>query len=583
MIQEKDSYLTYGVYKELLFPIGYIFEWSPVIGSAVDLTTPKKVHDFFGFGTWKLYEPDVFYKCAETDDENDYYMTTEGDDGILSHSDESSTVGVYYDPYLYSNDMEVDKKYIYGNVNLMKRQRLYWTAYNLRRFEGELESWGLEPESGSYSTVYGGCNEFEGVEVAYTPIRQTEAGPVMLTKSDLESYITELLTRLSLSGIDWTTEDLYKIDEQKLIAGVGDDAISIGEEMHYVSEEVENNKNQLVSDGGNWTIYDESSVSIVSGGTFDGHHIKTYQGNKEELPAELQNCSALYEAYDDIVVEEGDEGTDENGNRVYYAALTQQPDDWEGNYSSYYTRSGSTYTHVNSETTPEFTSGVYYIGTSANNNSTYTGEIDYSPAPYRRIFAIYNSSENRWNYLSYRGGYSMVNAPMEGGTYDGQTLSRYTRATGLSETDRIYARFTTGGGSSTSTGGQYTEDTIYEHYTIDLTEYWEELKRMRELYDQYSQFLDALIYTLMQSTDNARFDSITNDMSDRGDIAGDILDQLNALSQWALALKQTKQDKLTFDSAPTKASMNPVKSKGIAGDLEFKTTSMRLYKWRRVA
>lgn len=37
-----------------LMPIGYIFEWSPVSGSSMDLSTAQKVHDYFGFGTWQL-------------------------------------------------------------------------------------------------------------------------------------------------------------------------------------------------------------------------------------------------------------------------------------------------------------------------------------------------------------------------------------------------------------------------------------------------------------------------------------------------------------------------------------------------
>lgn len=34
-------------------PIGYIFDWAPVEGQEIDLSTPEKVAQHFGYGTWK--------------------------------------------------------------------------------------------------------------------------------------------------------------------------------------------------------------------------------------------------------------------------------------------------------------------------------------------------------------------------------------------------------------------------------------------------------------------------------------------------------------------------------------------------
>lgn len=37
-------------------PVGYIFEFDPTgITDAPDLSTPAKVHDYFGYGTWEAY------------------------------------------------------------------------------------------------------------------------------------------------------------------------------------------------------------------------------------------------------------------------------------------------------------------------------------------------------------------------------------------------------------------------------------------------------------------------------------------------------------------------------------------------
>lgn len=36
-------------------PIGYIFQWAPVSGQNIDLSTPQKVADYFGYGKWAAY------------------------------------------------------------------------------------------------------------------------------------------------------------------------------------------------------------------------------------------------------------------------------------------------------------------------------------------------------------------------------------------------------------------------------------------------------------------------------------------------------------------------------------------------
>ena len=46
-------------------PIGYIFEFDPTgIANAPDLSTPDKVHDYFGYGTWEKYGPGRVTICT---------------------------------------------------------------------------------------------------------------------------------------------------------------------------------------------------------------------------------------------------------------------------------------------------------------------------------------------------------------------------------------------------------------------------------------------------------------------------------------------------------------------------------------
>ena len=52
-----------GVMKRLM-PVGSIVEWSPVDGDSTDLSTPEKVADYYGFGTWEAIQ-DCFVRGAD--------------------------------------------------------------------------------------------------------------------------------------------------------------------------------------------------------------------------------------------------------------------------------------------------------------------------------------------------------------------------------------------------------------------------------------------------------------------------------------------------------------------------------------
>lgn len=56
--------------KDLMAPIGYSFDWSPVEGKPTDLSTAQKVHDHYGFGTWALLGVGRTTVCIDTSDPN---------------------------------------------------------------------------------------------------------------------------------------------------------------------------------------------------------------------------------------------------------------------------------------------------------------------------------------------------------------------------------------------------------------------------------------------------------------------------------------------------------------------------------
>ena len=134
---------------------------------------------------------------------------------------------------------------VYGNIDTNNRQILEWTEENLNRFSDAIKSWGYKKKEleGTISTVMGTSSEYDGIEIAFSPILQTPTGPVLLSADTVDKYIFELIAK---AGEGWTNEDLFALDTegliidgrkiQNLIADIGDSAYLTGEAMHYVGQ-----------------------------------------------------------------------------------------------------------------------------------------------------------------------------------------------------------------------------------------------------------------------------------------------------------------------------------------------------------
>lgn len=76
-------------------PVGYIFDWAPVSGSSVDLSTAAKVAAYFGYGTWKelngvfTFAHDDAHAVGTTGGETEHTLTTTE---MPSHSHSISSV-----------------------------------------------------------------------------------------------------------------------------------------------------------------------------------------------------------------------------------------------------------------------------------------------------------------------------------------------------------------------------------------------------------------------------------------------------------------------------------------------------------
>lgn len=151
-----------------------------------------------------------------------------------------------------AEDLGVDlNKTTFGNIDTNNRQILKWTDATLNQYKEALQTWDDEAKNdwnqyvndnlGQYSTIYGGSDKYNGIEIAFSPMLQTDNGAVLLSKDTVDTYINSLMSELPYS---WTDSDLFKLDAEgldidgqhikNLIADIGDTATQTGEAMHFV-------------------------------------------------------------------------------------------------------------------------------------------------------------------------------------------------------------------------------------------------------------------------------------------------------------------------------------------------------------
>jgi len=152
---------------------------------------------------------------------------------------------------------------VFGNIDMDDRPIIEWSEKTKEKFKDELISWGEDPELGSVSTVIGGSIGAmfgeEEVEIAYTPIIETDGKAELLGKETVGNYLQEVADAAMADG-KWDLSEILEIDAkglkvpklnskgeqvgttyvQGIIAGVGEEqeylASEIGYLMHYAGQ-----------------------------------------------------------------------------------------------------------------------------------------------------------------------------------------------------------------------------------------------------------------------------------------------------------------------------------------------------------
>ncbi len=215
-------------------------------------------------------------------------------------------------------------KTVYGNIDTNNRQAITWDDSNIQKYGDALKSWGVEVDNikDSISTVFGGSDEFDGIEIAFSPMLQTENGAELLDKDTVYKYINSLIDK---AGEGWTNEDLFKLDTegidingkhiQGLLADIGETAIQTGEAMHFVGNQ-----------GAVALAFDEVSKAAEEAGISVGELIGQYNILSSSdfslnIKAETEGMDKFYAAIKESVASTGLAGESIDALKSRYQSL----------------------------------------------------------------------------------------------------------------------------------------------------------------------------------------------------------------------------------------------------------------------
>ena len=181
----------------------------------------------------------------------------------------------------------------YGNVDTNDRQKLYWDEESIDKYGDAIDSWGMKADdlANTYSTLLSSVGEFDGEDIAFTPILQTENGPQLLDSSTVDKYIWGLIDEAKQNDGKWTSDELFQLDTKglevdgvivkNLLEDIGQDADKTAKLLHYVGDtgaianlegEIESTSSELVTTGENINAVQEKldklNATSISDKTF---------------------------------------------------------------------------------------------------------------------------------------------------------------------------------------------------------------------------------------------------------------------------------------------------------------------------
>lgn len=129
----------------------------------------------------------------------------------------------------------------FGNIDMNKRPTIKWDDNWRKQFADALKSWNYNPENGTIDTVFGGSDNFNGLEIAYTPILATKDGKVkdFMSYDAVHDYIQGLVEEATDEEGNIDAQMVLNLDADKkqiigAIDGIGKySAQTVGKMMHF--------------------------------------------------------------------------------------------------------------------------------------------------------------------------------------------------------------------------------------------------------------------------------------------------------------------------------------------------------------
>lgn len=242
----------------------------------------------------------------------------------------------------------------YGNIDNLNRARIVWTAENIAKYQtfvNEMNATETIISEGGYSTVLGRDDKMGSLQVAYTPLFQTDNGELVpLTQSEISKYLSDVKTKATAMTNGLVAANILSVDAEGISETVGGSAITVKKMIAAVEGDTFDGAPLSACDVSAIAGWSEAELKKTYGktSTFVGWVMHDVQGkiwddkdNVAEKTAALEKATTTYcyEVYDSmtnkLLGSVTNAVTDFTANLGYGYRITSS--DWLNNQSRNYT------------------------------------------------------------------------------------------------------------------------------------------------------------------------------------------------------------------------------------------------------
>lgn len=241
-------------------------------------------------------------------------------------------VATTYDGTLYNNaqkayDQAIEKQKTtiaaiksrgvetYGNINNLNRARIVWTSENIAKYQtfvNEMNSTETIISKGGYSTVLGCDDKMGSLQVAYTPLFQTDNSELIpLTQSEISKYLSDVKTKATAMTNGLVAANILSVDAEGISETVGGSSITVKKMIAAVEGDTFDGAPLSACDVSAIAGWSEAELKKTYGktSTFVGWAMHDVQGkiwsdkdNVAEKTAALEKATTTYcyEVYDSM-------------------------------------------------------------------------------------------------------------------------------------------------------------------------------------------------------------------------------------------------------------------------------------------